>query len=142
MPAFIFDPLFKGRPFLNFKLVDEVSETFRVSRTSAAIRLIRTNNWPCILINHSSGTRKWFVRSRLIPERWFPRDRLAPRSAAFDASVGEFKGLNIVQHAPADAWFTIQEAKRYEVTEQTEVSYNNQLLTIVTINNNRMLDDR
>ena len=67
---------------------------------------------------------------------------LAPRSAAFDASVGELAGLNTIQHAPADAWFSIQEAKKYEVSEQTEVSYQHQLLTILTINDIRMLEER
>ena len=142
MPPFILDPIIRGRRFFNFNLIDEVSEIFRVSRTSAAIRLIRTNNWPCILVNHSGGKRNWFARSKLIPERWFPRDRLAPRSAAFDASVGEFAGLNTIQHAPADAWFSIQEAKQYEISEQTELSYRNQFLTIVTMNNGRMLEER
>ena len=141
MPSFILDPFVRGRRFLNFELVHEISELFRVSLSSAAIRLIRTNNWPCILINHSEGKRNWFARSKLIPERWFPRDNLAPRSAAFDASVGELAGLNAIQHAPADAWFTIQEAKKYEVIEQTEISYQNQLLTILTINDGRMLEE-
>jgi len=142
MPTFILDPIIRGRRFFNFNLVDEISEIFRVSRTSAAIRLIKTNNWPCILVNHAGGKRIWFARSKLIPERWFPRNMLAPRSAAFDASVGELAGLNTIQHAPADAWFSIQEAKKYEVSEQTEVSYQHQLLTILTINDIRMLEER
>ena len=63
MPNYLFLPISGSFRKLTFKTVSEIADTFDVSRTAAAIRLVETGHAPSLLVCHSYQGRKWFTRS-------------------------------------------------------------------------------
>jgi hypothetical protein len=141
MPWFLFDPAARAYPKLNFKTVSTISGIFEASLTAAAIRLVEGGHSPAVLVCHTTAGRKWFVRGPDVPEHWFPRDDLDADSFAFGVLFGSNPDDPIPRKIGADAWFDRRDAANFEVQEQT-MRVGNEILTIVLINDSRMLDDR
>lgn len=140
MPAFMFDPLMRALPRVDFATVDGIANTFQVSRTAAAIRMVERNHCPAVLVCHEKQGRSWFVRAPDVPEKWFPRADLDPESYAFDILFGGKPDDHHVHKIGADAWFDRWEAERYEVQEQTVRIPGDKTLTLITITDAKMLD--
>jgi hypothetical protein len=140
MPAFMFDPLIRALPKVDFGTLDGVANTFSVSRTAAAIRMVERNYCPAVLVCHEKRGRKWFVRAPDVPEKWFPRADLDPESYAFDVLFGGKPEDRLSHKIGADAWFDRWEAEKYEVREQTVRTHGGETLTLITIIDSKMLD--
>ncbi|HEY9100338.1 MAG TPA: ImmA/IrrE family metallo-endopeptidase [Thiobacillus sp.] len=138
MPWYLFSPksLVIKKP--SFGEIKNLADIFKTSFTATAIRYVESNTSPVMIVCHGRNGRKWFKRSRDIPERWFPRDELDADSYAFDVLFGD-KG----DHAPAlidaSAWFDRREAERYEMREQTVSIGNGEILTLLLITDEEML---
>lgn len=141
MPGFIFDEVARSYSRLDFSTVDAIAGAFEVSRSAAAIRLIQRGHFPAFLICHGSKGRKWFFRSPQIPEHWFPRDDLDPESSAFEVQFGRKQGGKYLSKIGADAWFDRFDAARYEVREQSVPYSGDCSLTLVVIEDGRMLTE-
>lgn len=58
---------------VSWKQVNDIADTFNVSRTAAAIRFVEVCDLPCMLISWGEkGQRKWFVRGASVPETLWP----------------------------------------------------------------------
>jgi hypothetical protein len=141
MPHYLFKPLAREQGKLSFKAVDALVETFNVSRTATAIRLVECGLHPAFVICHTSKGRKWFARSPVVPKKWFPRDELDADSFAFGVQFGNHPDDPMPRKVGADAWFDRWDADRYTVQEQTVRASRGETLTIVTITDAKMLDD-
>ncbi len=142
MPWYLFIPIARQFPRLTFQVVRKLADTFDVSLEASAIRLIESRLFPAILICHTPQGRKWFRRSPRIPERWFPQADLDRESYAFDILFGNRADDSTLHKIGADAWFDRNEARYYEVQEQTIRVEDNRILTMVTLSDGRMLEDR
>lgn len=142
MPWYLLTPLAKQSPKLTFQFVRKLAEIFDVSPEAMAIRLVDSQLFPTVLICHTVKGRKWFHRSHIVPERWFPQLELDRDSFAFDILFGKKTDDSIPRKIGADAWFDRDEAKYYEVYEQTIRADNDRILTLVTLSQSRMLEDR
>ena len=91
-------------------------------------------------ICHGSDGRRWFKPAKDVPSRWFPRDELDTDSYAFDVLHGEKDRSRIVRIG-ADAWFNRSEARRYEIFEETIRIGANDILTLLTLNVPKMLEE-
>lgn len=141
MPGYLFDRIAWTYPKADFATVDAVAGQFSVSRSAAAIRLIQRGHFPAILICHGPHGRKWFFRSPHIPDRWFPRHELDSESSAFAVQFGRNAGTSHLAKIGADAWFDRYDADRFEVREQTVRYLGNCSLTLVVLDDDKMLDD-
>jgi len=139
MPRFLFHPLARQHPTLNFKTVSSLAHAFRTSQTAAAIRLVETDHSPAMLVCHSQQGRKWFVRAPSVPERWFPRDRLDAESFAFGILFGAGRNDTMPRLVGAEAWFERWEAERFEIHEQTIRTAPDEVLTILLLSAEDML---
>lgn len=124
-----------------FDEVKDLADRFRTSLTATAIRLIDMNVWPLLLICHSKQGRVWFNRSKDVPVRWFPQRELNADSLAFDRLFGNTERTKS-QKINADAWFDTREAERYDLVEDAIRISENQILTLLWIENDAMLEDR
>jgi len=61
---------------------------------------------------------------------------------AFDVLFGNKPDDAASHKIGADAWFDRDEARYYEVQEQTVRADHNRILTLVTLTNSRMLEER
>lgn len=141
MPHYILKPLAHDYKKLTFKVVEQFSTEFNTSLTATAIRLVEADIWPCMLVCHAQQGRKWFTQAPMFHSRWFPQEQLDSESSAFDVVFGQSEGDRFPQIIGADAWFDRTEARQYEITEQTKKAGSNEVLALLTIKDERMIED-
>lgn len=141
MPWYLFRPLARAAKLGSFELVKELGDQFNTSLTATSIRLVDANTFPIMLLCHGKTGRKWFRRSKDVPERWFPKSDLDADSYAFDVLFGT-RGNHKPVKMGADAWFDRSEAGRFEILEQTVRISNEEVLTILILVDEEMLQER
>ena len=141
MPGYLFRPIAHQYPKFDFRTVRAIADVFDASVTATAIRLIDNRHSPAILVCHGPNGRKWFARSRDVPERWFPRSDLDSESFAFGVLFGDASEDRMPRKIGADAWFDRWEAERYEVQEQTIRTANDEILSLILITDDHMLEE-
>ncbi len=141
MPDHIFRPLARNYPKLSFKIINELAELFNVSKTAIAIRLVEGGHFTALVVCHGPAGRKWFFRSPDVPSRWFPQDNLDPESFAYDILFKNTSEDTMPRKIGADGWFNLQEAQRYEIFEQTIRTGDQEIITILLIEDDRMLQE-
>jgi hypothetical protein len=139
LPTFIFSPIARAYPKTDFQTVRTISDIFEVSLTATAIRLVGDRHFVACLVCHGPHGRKWFTRSPDVPERWFPREDLAAEGFAVDVLFGRAPEDRVPRKIGADAWFDRRDAERYEVYEQTIRTQDDEILTLVRIDDEGML---
>ncbi|OHV82597.1 ImmA/IrrE family metallo-endopeptidase [Rhizobium sp. LCM 4573] len=141
MPWKVFRPVTRQYKDLTFDTVAQVASAFETSLTATAIRLIDMDHTPALLVSHGPNGRRWFARSKSVPERWFPRDELQRESPSFDVLFGKAPESKIARKVDADSWFDRYDADRYQITEQTRRAPDGSILTLLVIKDERMLRD-
>lgn len=139
LPSYLFRPLALSQKRLDFPSIRQLADEFDVSITATAIRMVETDLAPLMLICHTKQGRKWFARSRSVPEHWFPQEQLDSESYAFDVQFGTGPEPRMPRKIGADAWFDRGGADRYELQEQTMRVGQGETLTLLTFTDNRML---
>lgn len=139
MPAYLFRPEVAKHQRPSFEAIDALGDLFSTSRSATARRLVDLSPWPCMLVCHGPGGRRWFKRGDDVPEYWFPRDELDAESSALDVLYGG-KQLTSPQIIGADAWFERRSAERFTVTEQSARAYEGGVLTLLTFKDPEMLN--
>jgi hypothetical protein len=141
LPHYLFRPIVQQYKRLTAQTVRELADLFDTSLTATAIRLIESKHSPVVLVCHGPDGRKWFRRSPDVPERWFPRTDLDPDSFAFDLLFGSGPGEARPCLIGADAWFDRHEADRYELHEHSIRIADDEILTLLLIEDGAMLTD-
>jgi hypothetical protein len=138
MPDYLFRPMAGASARVTFTTVRTIADAFHTSMTATAIRLVDGGYFVGCLVSHGRHGRKWFTRSPELPERWFPRPDLAAESYAFDVLFGAKDENKFPRRIGADAWFDRWDAERYEVYEQTIRTSDDEILTLVRIDDDAM----
>jgi hypothetical protein len=141
MPGYLFNPVARAYPRFTFQAVRAIADIFNTSRTATALRLIDTRHSPAMLVCHGPSGRRWFYRCRDVPARWFPQDSLDPDSSAFRVLFGGYPDDPLPIKIGADAWFDRRGADELEIHEQTIRTADDEILTLLLLNDERMLED-
>lgn len=141
MPDYLFKPLARHSGKLTFKAVSALAEVFLASQTATAIRLVESDQTPALLVCHGLKGRKWFTSAPSVPRKWFPQDSLDADSFAFDVLFGSRPNDPIPRKIEASAWFDRQEARRFEVHEQSFRTGPEEILTLVILSDPAMLTE-
>ena len=139
MPSYLIDPAARASAKQAFALVRELADRFQVSRTAAAIRVVERGHICAVLTCHGPQGRKWFARSPDVPEKWWPNEQLDAQSYAFDILFGRMPDDLHPHKIGADAWFDRWEADRFEVREQSIRVGDEDILTLILIEDPNML---
>ena len=142
LPRYLFVPVSRQYAEASFRTVRELGNLFDTSLAATAIRLVESCHSPALLVCHGLKDRKWFVRSKDVPERWFPRDDLDSDSFAFDLLFGQGQEEPHPRLMDADAWFDRDEAQFYELREHSVRTADKETLTLLMLTEDRMLEDR
>ena len=142
LPSYLLRPILKAHADMSFSMVRNVAEEFTASFLATAIRIIESNEFPSLLVCHNQQGRRWFKSSSDIPRRWFPRDRLEIESSAFDILFGNEINDRKPQRVPAQAWFDRRGAEEFEVLEQSMRLNGQEVLSVLTIFEEEMLEER
>lgn len=138
MPTSMIQPMARRLSKVNFKAIREIAEVFGTSLTATTIRLIEGNHLSGLLVCHTQHGRKWFTRARSVSS-WFPRDELSQDSFAFDILFGGKQDDQFPRKIGADAWFDRGGADRYEIQEQTIRVSDQEVVTLLIIDDDGML---
>jgi hypothetical protein len=141
MPYYLFRPFARQQGKPTFKAVSALADIFDTSKPATAIRYVESDCFPSLLVCHGPKGRKWFTRAPSVPQKWFPRNDLDADSFAFGVQFGNRPDDPIPRKIGADAWFDRWDAERFEVHEQTMRVGSSETLTLVLINETKMLDD-
>jgi Zn-dependent peptidase ImmA (M78 family) len=141
LPRFILDPISRGIARPTLKAVREVADMFDVSLTATLLKIVEADHFPIIAICHSRTGRRWFRRAPSVPERWFPQQELDHESFAFTALFGQEPGAQGPRKIPAEAWFDRSEARQYDISEETFQVAQDQICTVLFLNDRKMLRD-
>jgi hypothetical protein len=141
MPYYLFRPLARQQGKLTFKVVTALADIFDTSKPATAIRLVESDCSPALVVCHGPSGRKWFARAPSVPQKWFPRNDLDADSFAFGVQFGDRPDDPIPRKIGADAWFDRWDAERFVVHEQTMRIGPGETLTLVLINDRKMLED-
>jgi hypothetical protein len=139
MPDYLFRPVAGAHRHTTFEAVGAIADIFSTSRIATAIRLVESDYFTGCLVCHGTHGRKWFTRSPDLPKRWFPRQDLADDSFALGVLFGGAPEDTFPRRTGAEAWFDRWEAERYEVHEQTMRIGDDEILTMVRIDDDAML---
>jgi hypothetical protein len=142
LPAYLLLPLARRHPQLTLKALRELAHRFGASLSATAISLVEAAHSPTVLVCHGLGGRRWFVRSPDVPSRWFPREDLDSESYAF----GLLHGQDAEQASPrkigASAFFDRPEADEYEIQEQSFKVADGEIVTLLSLKDDDMLEER
>jgi Zn-dependent peptidase ImmA (M78 family) len=141
MPDYLFQPIARSYSKIDFGTIREIADTFDTSATATAIRLVDGNYLSACLICHGPGGHKWFTRAPELPARWFPSRDLSADSFAFDMLFRDAEEQTFPRKIGADAWFDRRDADKYEVREQTIKIGDDEILSIILIDDEGMLRD-
>jgi len=129
LPKYLFQPRVEGRP-ISFKTVAEAEESFRVSRSAAALRLVQFGSYDAMVLCHDKdGRREWFRGSRRVDGNLWPGQSLSKDSDAYDILRGG-QGSPHPITVDADDWINHPRARDYEIREHS-VPYGDGVLTLL-----------
>ena len=93
-----------------------------------------------MLVCYTQKGRKWFRSNRDVPRRLFPHAQLDHETEAIEVLFGKKDKTNRVM-SPSDTWFNWWKADRYEVWEETVQLVEGETLTLLTWQNEKMLQE-
>lgn len=109
MPDFIFNRYTRNLD-ITTTTVKYLANTFNVSLTSVAIRLVELSDKPCMIICwDKTGQRRWFTRNNIVPENIWPHKRVFHPQEIFKPSDGV--------EEDADKWISTAESENYTIIE-------------------------
>ncbi len=141
LPRYLLDPILRGVQKPALKVVREIAAAFETSVTATLIKIVEADRYPMMVVCHGPKGRRWFQASSSIPPRWFPREELDPESCAFSLLFGSGPEEGFPRRIGADAWFDRPEAQRYELLEQSYTLPNQEVMTVLLLNDPKMLGD-
>lgn len=117
LPTFLVDPWMADKP-VSFATVKALAETFRVSATAAAIKLVRRTSQQAALVCHSTRGVAWRQLSKS-SEDWALKGELHPETDAFAMVYGSHKGLGAPKRSAASHWLAGRDTHAMEVISQS-----------------------
>jgi len=109
MPEYIVLP-YLSEQNIDFEIVRLLANEFTVSLTSSAIRLVELSPFPCMLVCWSKqGSRRWFSRSKLVPETVWPHKTITKTHEIFTPCNA--------QEVDADIWIDDDAASDFTLVQ-------------------------
>lgn len=141
MPWYLFLPPLAQAKQVDLRLLEHMRQMFDVSMSATAIRVAEANVEPVIIACYDERGRRWFARSKDVPERWVPVAQLDPDTYAADVVAGKRERTH-VSPVGADAWFDADGISTYEVKEQSTRLGDQAALVILRITEAAMQEER
>jgi hypothetical protein len=117
LPTFLFRPAARVKP-VTFDVVRALADTFTMSLTATAIRLVEEGGLPSMLIcSDDTGRRLWFARSPIVPKELWPKQQPGSWTAARALLNGAAAGDPV--DVDADEWIEHPDSAQYVVREHS-----------------------
>jgi len=125
MPMSFFKESSKGND-INFETVARLSEVFQTSTLATAIRLIDADHFPCALAYSIGRKIAWMHKSKTVPKDFYYNSYIGDGALAAKLHPQNYSS----NYVPADNWFSVRNADKYYVLENS-VQYHKGVLSIL-----------
>ena len=132
MPSPLIKPATRGIRSVAFSHLEQLSSDFHTSLVATAFRIVRLDIYPIILACYTKNELKWSVRSASVPSRWWLKPSLDPDSFAFDLIHRDVRTTGPGKQS-AEAWFSNDDADKYEVIEDCSPYRSGQVLVVLQL---------
>jgi len=132
MPWYLFKPRLGQAKHVDLAVLEEMRSVFDVSLPATAIRIVDASIEPVIIACYDHSGRRWFHRSKDVPDRWWPVKQLDPDTYAADVLAGKRERTHM-SSVGADAWFDRDGISEYEMKEQSIRMADGKVLVILRI---------
>ena len=139
MPGYLFAEHIRGSR-ISFDVVQSIKEVFRVSHTAAAIRYVNFCEYPVILACYGRSGRKWYHKSKQVPEYFYPVRSISKLSPGYRQSLSGYNGHR-EHEVDADLWIDAAGAESYEVMEVVWPVSRDTVMVFVWWKNERQIID-
>jgi hypothetical protein len=134
LPDFLLAPRLRKIRKLTLAAARDVSEEFCASLTATLLKMTHSNSFPmAIACYDKSKRRRWFEKAAMIQPWWLPMQTLDPETYAGDLLLSGGPEQTLPRKMPADAWFDFKGAGRFEVSEQSFLLPEDQVLVVLTL---------
>jgi Zn-dependent peptidase ImmA (M78 family) len=133
LPNYLLDPRLRKikRPAL--AAAREIADEFCASLTATLLKMTLSNHFPMAIVCHNKTKRRWFERAQMIQPWWLPVRQLDRQTFAADMLFNGAAEQNFPRKMPADAWFDFKGADRFEVSEQSFLLPDEEVLSVLTL---------
>lgn len=140
MPRYLFDPAIRsGARIPTFKHIEEVAQAFEVSMAAAVIRMAEVDSLPVIVACYNGRGIRWRAAAPHVPRRWRLVQTLDEDSFAYDF-VNDGKSQQCSGKQSADAWFSNDDADKYEVYEHAMPGRSGEVLVMLYLSDTEMFE--
>jgi len=140
MPRYLYDPAIRsGARIPTFKHIEEVAQAFEVSMSAAVIRMAEVDSLPVIVACYNARGIRWRAAAPHVPRRWRLVQTLDEDSFAFDVVNGR-KSQQCSGKQSADAWFSNDDADKYEVHEHAIPGRSGEVLVMLYLSDTDMFE--
>ena len=132
LPDYLVLPRIDKKP-ATFDVACEIAGEFRVSRTAAAIKIIRRCPGPACIACHSKTGLVWFQKSTAFPSEFYLTRELHQDTDAFTMAFSASGGKSTPRREPASRWLSGGGAYRCMVQSQSIKLPDQTVLTILAV---------
>jgi Zn-dependent peptidase ImmA (M78 family) len=134
LPNFLLAPRIQKIKKPTLASARELSDEFCASLTSTLLKMTLSNTFPMIIACYNKTmTRRWLEKAPMIQPWWLPAQMLDPQTFAADMLLNKAPEQKFPRKMPADAWFDFKGAGRFEVSEQSFLLPDDEILAVLTL---------
>jgi hypothetical protein len=134
LPGFLFAPRLRKIKKPTLTAVRQLADEFQASRTATLMKMTLANAFPMVIVCYKpTMERRWFERAPMLQPWWMPVRTLDTETFAADMLLKGAAEQSLPRKMPADAWFDFKNAGRFEVTEQSFLLPENEILALLTL---------
>ena len=134
LPDFLFAPRLRKIKKPTLAAARDVSEEFCASLTATLLKMTQSNSFPmAIACYNKTKRRRWFERAPMIQPWWLPVQILDADTYAADLLLNGAAEQTLPRKMAADDWFDFKGAGRFEVSEQSFLLPEDEVLVVLTL---------
>jgi Zn-dependent peptidase ImmA (M78 family) len=133
LPNYLLIPRMRKLKRVTLASAREMSDEFCASLTATLLKMTLSNQSPIVIACYNKTKRRWFERAPMIQPWWLPLKALDEQTFAADMLFNGAAEENFPRSMPADAWFDFKGSERFEVTEQSFLLPDEEILTVLTL---------
>jgi Zn-dependent peptidase ImmA (M78 family) len=112
----------------------ELSDEFCASLTATLLKMTLSNTLPmAIACYNKTMRRRWFEKAPMIQSWWLPLQMLDLQTFAAEMLIKGAAEQGFPRKMPADAWFDFKGSDRFEVSEQSFLLPDDEILVVLTL---------
>lgn len=133
LPNYLLIPRIQKIKKMTLAAARDISDEFRASLTATLLKITLSNRLPMVIVCYNKNKRRWFERAPMIQPWWFPVTTLDRQTFAADMLFNSGTEQNFPRKMPADAWFDFKGSDRFEVTEQSFLLPDEEVLSVLSL---------